>query len=485
MNFAFSTSTSLTVPLIAMGLTSYIAYEPADDSRYIEDSSTEGSPYKIFLQPSEYVCIDGEYIKINGNRRADEATTSGYVRVNGEFYKIDSYDVTRYGKVAYMQTGNERRAVLSDVRVKVDGYYQKVDGEYVKIEGYYSGCYVKINETYVRVSYDDDREAAVISDSDSEYVSLREYSVNVDGVYILKNDEYVFADGAYAGVDKLRVWLIVLIVLILFAPTLIVLIIRLSRMSSSVSVTGGLSESDFDRRVHEKVNSVSERCYEFLGVDKSQTEIIKPVRFYGVDTDSKLLRYDRRRNKCRASGYCSTEFLFSDERLYYYRYKFSMISPDYSEESGEILYKDISNIDTKREFCTAAAVKKKSDSKMGKTERILGGLAPAIIIGLVVGTPFYALTRVVGMRGPLGALGALAGVVAGVVAGGLVLLTRSLISGRKKRKAKKCLVEINNVALYTATNKSHPVVRARFSDMPEAFAAIHGIKQLIREKHAD
>ncbi|MDR2201141.1 MAG: hypothetical protein LBP26_00015 [Clostridiales bacterium] len=194
------------------------------------------------------------------------------------------------------------------------------------------------------------------------------------------------------------------------------------RRQISIMLGLSISRDEFDSRVEERLNGISDACYEFLGVDKSQTAIIKPIRFYDIADDWDIINYNKKEDKFRASKYCATVFLFSDRQLYYYDYKFSMIGPDYSEESGELFYQDITNIGVKHEEYLVEEAQSKKGGFFGK------------------------------------------------------------VFARLKPKTGRA-VESHSVALFTFTDS--PVIRARFTDMPDTRASIHGMKQLIREKRSD
>ena len=139
-----------------------------------------------------------------------------------------------------------------------------------------------------------------------------------------------------------------------------------------------ISDSTFDSLLNSKADEITsgidKRALEAHGIDADEVKEIQPVLVENYYQGSRYFKMFRD-HSFRASEYQMTYLMFSDKQMYAYSYIFDITSDETNEQTTELFFEDITNIEvakTQREYLMPRP-----------TEYIVGGWA-GIIIGILM-----------------------------------------------------------------------------------------------------
>lgn len=133
----------------------------------------------------------------------------------------------------------------------------------------------------------------------------------------------------------------------------IYLILWIVRKIKGLFIGSVISAKEFDARVQGQVELAKKRCFESLGIDKSQVAEARPILSYTYiakkNSDGLVTSiFKRDKDKIlRSSDYEVTIVLFSANQMFVYIYQFSMIEDYYTEITREYFYSDIISVYTR------------------------------------------------------------------------------------------------------------------------------------------
>ena len=118
---------------------------------------------------------------------------------------------------------------------------------------------------------------------------------------------------------------------------------------------GKPSDGDLDRQAHAEIANIKEEALSKLGLDESEVSLIEPIVFEGYDfRNISTQSWYKLGNdgRYRASNYSGTVFLFSENQVYFYQRRFSLINNEKQVNTDEYFYKDIVSASTSSESMT-------------------------------------------------------------------------------------------------------------------------------------
>ncbi|GHU76126.1 hypothetical protein FACS1894188_08180 [Clostridia bacterium] len=105
--------------------------------------------------------------------------------------------------------------------------------------------------------------------------------------------------------------------------------------------------SDIDDCANAEVHNVKDLALEKLGIDEDQVSVAPPivVSWYYVDPDDETTLYKKGKDKkWRSSSYITMVFFFSQDSLYSFTYKFSLIKNAPHYETQQFFYRDVVSV---------------------------------------------------------------------------------------------------------------------------------------------
>jgi len=117
-----------------------------------------------------------------------------------------------------------------------------------------------------------------------------------------------------------------------------------------------VTDTDIDKICMEYLANLQSMAMKKLGIDEDQVQEALPISFSGyyfndVGGSPRLIRKGDD-GRYRSSNYNAVMFLFSDEQVYCYEHRFSLVQNENEEATDEIFYSDIVSVSTRSEAVT-------------------------------------------------------------------------------------------------------------------------------------
>lgn len=167
---------------------------------------------------------------------------------------------------------------------------------------------------------------------------------------------------------KLKLPIILIIIgLILFfiSPVVGVVVLIVGALILALQFIGRPSDDEFDKIAHSTVGDIKSEALSKLGVDEDEVKLIEPITFEGYDfhnISSQSWYKLGKDGNYRSSNYEGCIFLFSENQVYFYSKRVSLIKKESKINTDEYLYNDLVSAATTSEVATFKNNKGKDES---------------------------------------------------------------------------------------------------------------------------
>ncbi len=125
------------------------------------------------------------------------------------------------------------------------------------------------------------------------------------------------------------------------------------------------SDNELDKICLAQIKDLKQKALRKLGIDEEEVKLISPVVIHGYSftrITTPIMHKTGKDNINRSSNYEAMILLFSENQVHTYKYTFSIIADEHSEDAEEYFYQDIVTISTSSERETI---------KTGKAEKTI------------------------------------------------------------------------------------------------------------------
>lgn len=125
------------------------------------------------------------------------------------------------------------------------------------------------------------------------------------------------------------------------------------------------SDNELDKICLAQIKDLKQKALRKLGIDEEEVKLISPVMIHGYSftrITTPIMHKTGKDNINRSSNYEAMILLFSENQVHTYKYTFSLIADEHSEDAEEYFYQDIVTISTSSERETI---------KTGKVEKTI------------------------------------------------------------------------------------------------------------------
>jgi hypothetical protein len=120
-------------------------------------------------------------------------------------------------------------------------------------------------------------------------------------------------------------------------------------------ISGRLTDSQIDEICSNEVLNAKKKAFNKLGIDEDQVKIIDPILIGGSSHKDIITSVKHKKGKdsrWRSSNYEAVLLFFSEQQVYCYTYRFSIIANEKNESTDEYFYKDIVSVSTSSDNVT-------------------------------------------------------------------------------------------------------------------------------------
>ncbi|CAG7654004.1 hypothetical protein ACFQI7_32105 [Paenibacillus allorhizosphaerae] len=131
-----------------------------------------------------------------------------------------------------------------------------------------------------------------------------------------------------------------------------------------LKIKGTPTDAEIDAICKSEIENAVKKGLSKIGIDEEQVQLIEPIVINGPCFENIAKEYLTKKGKdgrLRSSNYEFAVLLFSENQVYSYNYRFSLIENERNEKTDEYFYKDIVSVSTSSDNV-------KTKNKKGKEE---------------------------------------------------------------------------------------------------------------------